>query len=86
MAGVRPRGRSSPSLIDILSRHFSGLRKRFPESCISGQVDALDVGILRAMGVRPYERTPKPLDALQPARIARVTGSSVNTVKDRITA
>jgi DNA-binding Lrp family transcriptional regulator len=48
-------------------------------------VDAIDVGILRAMGIRPYERTPKPLDALQPARIARVTGSSVNTVKDRIT-
>ncbi|MES2154410.1 MAG: winged helix-turn-helix transcriptional regulator [bacterium] len=47
-------------------------------------MDAIDVGILRAMGVRPYERTPKPLDALQPARIARVTGSSVNTVKDRI--
>lgn len=36
------------------------------------------------MGIRPYERTPKPLDALQPARIARVTGASVNTVKDRI--
>lgn len=48
-------------------------------------MDAIDVGILRAMGIRPYERTPKPLDALQPARIARVTGSSVNTVKDRIT-
>ncbi len=47
-------------------------------------MDAIDVGILRAMGVRPYERTPKPLDALQPARIARVTGTSVNTVKDRI--
>lgn len=47
-------------------------------------MDAIDVGILRAMGIRPYERTPKPLDALQPARIARVTGSSVNTVKDRI--
>lgn len=47
-------------------------------------VDAIDVGILRAMGVRPYERTPKPLDALQSARIARVTGFSVNTVKDRI--
>lgn len=37
------------------------------------------------MGVRPYERTPKPLDALQPASIARATGFSVNTVKDRIT-
>jgi DNA-binding Lrp family transcriptional regulator len=47
-------------------------------------VDALDVGIIRAMGIRPYERGPKPLDVLQPARIARVTGASVNTVKDRI--
>lgn len=36
------------------------------------------------MGIRPYERGPKPLEALQPASIARVTGTSVNTVKDRI--
>src|SRR5687767_945798 len=49
-------------------------------------VDALDVRIIRAMGIRPYERAPKPLDALQPTRIARLTGSSVNTVKDRIAA
>ena len=48
-------------------------------------MDALDVGIIRAMGIRPYERVPKPLDVLQPARIARVTGASMNTVKDRIT-
>lgn len=48
-------------------------------------MDALDVGIIRAMGIRPYERVPKPLDALQPTRIARATGASVNTVKDRIT-
>ncbi len=47
-------------------------------------MDSLDIGIIRAMGVRPYERVPKPLDALQPARIARLTGASVNTVKDRI--
>lgn len=47
-------------------------------------MDALDVGIIRAMGIRPYERVPKPLDALQPARIARLTGASMNTVKDRI--
>ncbi len=47
-------------------------------------MDALDVGIIRAMGIRPYERVPKPLDVLQPARIARVTGASMNTVKDRI--
>lgn len=47
-------------------------------------MDALDVRIIRAMGVRPYERVPKPLEALQPAHIARVTGASVNTIKDRI--
>src|SRR5438874_1102783 len=41
-------------------------------------------GVLRAMGIRPYERAPKPLDALQPPRIAKVTGASVNTVKERI--
>lgn len=47
-------------------------------------MDALDVRIIRAMGIRPYERVPKPLDALQPASIARATGASVNTVKDRL--
>lgn len=47
-------------------------------------MDTLDVAIIRAMGIRPYERVPKPLDVLQPARIARATGASVNTVKDRI--
>lgn len=47
-------------------------------------MDALDIRIIRAMGIRPYERAPKPLDALQPAHISRVTGASVNTVKDRI--
>ena len=48
------------------------------------RLDALDIQIVRAMGIRPYERVPKPLDALQPAHIARATGASVNTVKDRI--
>lgn len=47
-------------------------------------MDALDIRIIRAMGIRPYERAPKPLDALQPGHIARATGASVNTVKDRI--
>ena len=47
-------------------------------------MDALDIRIVRAMGIRPYERAPKPLDALQPGHIARATGASVNTVKDRI--
>ncbi|HVL87577.1 MAG TPA: Lrp/AsnC family transcriptional regulator [Candidatus Thermoplasmatota archaeon] len=47
-------------------------------------MDPLDVSIVRAMGLRPYERTPKPLDALTPARIARSIGASLNTVKERI--
>lgn len=47
-------------------------------------MDGLDIRIIRAMGIRPYERTPKPLDVLQPAHLARVTGASVNTIKDRI--
>lgn len=47
-------------------------------------MDALDIRIIRAMGIRPYERAPKPLEALQPAHISRATGASVNTVKDRI--
>lgn len=47
-------------------------------------MDALDVGIIRAMGIRPYERVPKPLDALQPGRISHETGAALNTVKDRI--
>ncbi len=49
-------------------------------------MDALDVSIIRAMGIRPYERAPKPLDALRPARLAEATGAAVNTVKDRIAA
>ena len=44
------------------------------------------MAIIRAMGVRPYERVPKPLDALRPARLARATHASVNTVKERIAA
>lgn len=47
-------------------------------------MDALDIRIVRAMGIRPYERAAKPLDALQPAHLARATGASVNTVKERI--
>lgn len=47
-------------------------------------MDALDVGIIRAMGFRPYERKPKDPASLRPPYIARTVGASVNTVKDRI--
>jgi DNA-binding Lrp family transcriptional regulator len=47
-------------------------------------VDALDVRIVRTMGIRPYERWPKSPDVLKPAHIARTLGVTVDTVKDRI--
>jgi DNA-binding Lrp family transcriptional regulator len=47
-------------------------------------VDAVDIAIIRAMGLRPSGSAPKPLDALQPSRIARTTGLALNTVKERI--
>lgn len=47
-------------------------------------MDGLDVRIVRAMGFRPYEARPRDPNALRPPHIARRTGASVNTVKDRI--
>ncbi|HLE96798.1 MAG TPA: winged helix-turn-helix transcriptional regulator [Candidatus Thermoplasmatota archaeon] len=47
-------------------------------------MDALDVRILRVMGVRPYDRRPKDPEVLKPPHIARELGLSVNTVKERI--
>ncbi|MBW3584238.1 MAG: Lrp/AsnC family transcriptional regulator [Euryarchaeota archaeon] len=47
-------------------------------------MDGVDVAIIRAMGTRPAGRRPKPLQTLQPAHIAQVTGLAVNTVKERL--
>jgi DNA-binding Lrp family transcriptional regulator len=47
-------------------------------------VDALDIRILRAMGIQPYGRTPRPLDDLRPASIARRLGASAERVRARI--
>lgn len=47
-------------------------------------MDALDIGLIRAMGFRPYERSPRDPGALRAPHLARVLGVSVNTVKDRI--
>lgn len=47
-------------------------------------VDALDIRIVRAMGIRPYERHPKDPEALKPGRIASVVGVTPETVKARI--
>ena len=48
------------------------------------RVDALDVRIIRAMGIRPYDRRAKLPDALKPSTLAKAVGTSVVTVKERI--
>lgn len=47
-------------------------------------MDPLDVRIVRAMGIKPYQREPKPPDALKPSRIAEVVGVTAETVRARI--
>ncbi|HVL87487.1 MAG TPA: winged helix-turn-helix transcriptional regulator [Candidatus Thermoplasmatota archaeon] len=47
-------------------------------------MDALDIQIVRAMGIRPYERRPKDPDALKPGRIAEIVGVTPETVKARL--
>lgn len=47
-------------------------------------MDALDVAILRTMGVRPYSPTPRALDTLRAPTLARRLGVAVDTVKTRV--
>lgn len=47
-------------------------------------MDALDIGILRAMGIRPFARWPRQDAALKPAAIARKLDQSEQTVRDRL--
>ena len=49
-----------------------------------GFVDALDVRILRAMGLRPYGQTPRPLESMRAPAIARALGASPERVRGRI--
>ncbi|HEX9815419.1 MAG TPA: Lrp/AsnC family transcriptional regulator, partial [Candidatus Thermoplasmatota archaeon] len=48
------------------------------------RVDALDVRIIRAMGIRPYDRRAKAPDALKPSGLAKAVDTSIVTVKERI--
>lgn len=48
------------------------------------RVDALDVRIIRAMGIRPYDRRAQLPDALKPSTLAKAVDSTVVTVKERI--
>lgn len=47
-------------------------------------MDALDIRIIRTMGVRPYAARPRDPRVLKPGHIAGQVGASVNTVKSRI--
>lgn len=47
-------------------------------------MDALDIRIIRSMGIRPYGARPKNPDALKPGHIAQEVGAATNTVKARI--
>jgi DNA-binding Lrp family transcriptional regulator len=47
-------------------------------------MDALDIRIVRAMGIRAFERHPKDPDTLKPGRIAETVGVTPETVKARI--
>jgi DNA-binding Lrp family transcriptional regulator len=47
-------------------------------------MDALDVRIVRAMGILPYTRREHGTDALKPARIAAAVGVTAETVRERV--
>jgi len=47
-------------------------------------MDALDVGILRIMGIRPFARWPRPQGTLKPAAVARELEQREQTVRDRL--
>jgi len=47
-------------------------------------VDALDIRILRAMGIQPYGRAPRPLEGLRAPAIARSLKVSPERVRARI--
>lgn len=47
-------------------------------------MDALDIGILRTMGIRPFARWPRRRSGVWPATIARVLDQHEQTVRDRI--
>lgn len=47
-------------------------------------MDALDIGILRTMGVRPFARWPRKHSGVWPATIAQALDQHEQTVRDRI--
>lgn len=47
-------------------------------------MDALDIGIIRTMGIRPFARWPREGSSIRPAKIAKELGTSEQTIRDRI--
>lgn len=47
-------------------------------------MDALDIGIIRTMGIRPFARWPRESRGLRPAKIAKELGASEQTIRDRL--
>lgn len=47
-------------------------------------VDATDIRIIRAMGLQPYGRHPRPPAVFRPRNIAKQVGVSVGAVRDRV--
>jgi len=44
-------------------------------------MDALDIRIIRRMGIHPFGRNPKPLDTLKSANLARRLGVTQERVR-----
>lgn len=51
---------------------------------VERRVDALDVRIIRAMGIRPYDKRAKAPDALKASTLAKAVDTTIVTVKERI--
>jgi DNA-binding Lrp family transcriptional regulator len=51
---------------------------------LAGSVDAIDVRLLRAMGMRAFETWPRAVERFRPAYLAEATGVAPETVKERM--
>lgn len=47
-------------------------------------MDALNIRVVRTMGIRPFARWPRKSSGIRPAKIAKELGESEQTIRDRI--
>lgn len=47
-------------------------------------MDALDIGSIRTMGIRPFARWPREANGIRPATITKEIGASEQTIRDRL--